>query len=69
MHGKMTDEQLKEAIRTKARMTGLNLSEERIDMILPAFKGDLAAIDSCRGFELAVEDEPSMIYRLVKARK
>jgi DNA polymerase III delta subunit len=69
MHEKMTDEELKEAIRTKARIAGLNLSEERIDIMLPSFKGDLAAIDSCRGFELAVEDEPSMIYRLVKVRK
>ena len=69
MHGKMTDEQLKEAIRTKAKMAGLNLSEERIDIVLPAFKGDLAAIDACSGFDLAVEDEPSMIFRLLKEPK
>ena len=69
MHKDMTDAQLKQAMKTIAEIAGLKLSDERIDIDLPAFKAQLAAIDAVNSVELALEDEPDMTFRLKKPQK
>lgn len=69
MHKNMTDAELKEAMRAMARVAGLELSPERIEIALPAFKGQLDAIDAVNAVELALEDEPNHIFRLKKIQR
>ncbi|MGH7775259.1 MAG: hypothetical protein ACREQA_23780 [Candidatus Binatia bacterium] len=66
MHKAMTDQELKETMKTIAKVAGLNLTDERIDRALPAFKNFLSDFDAIKNVELAVEDESSMIFRLKK---
>ncbi len=66
MHKAMTDQELKETMKTIAKVAGVNLSEERIDRDLPAFKTFLSDVDAMSSVTLALEDESSMIFRLKK---
>jgi hypothetical protein len=62
----MTDEELKAAMRSIAKLTGLNLNEERIERDLATFKLQCAALERLSKFELRMEAEPSMMFRLKK---
>lgn len=66
MHKNMTDAEVKEAMKAIAKTAGLNLSDERIEIDLSAFKGHLAAVDALNAVDVALEDEPSSTFRLKK---
>lgn len=66
MHKEMTDQEIKETMKTIAKVAGLKLSEERINRALPAFKDFLSDFDAISNVNLAVEGEPSTIFRLKK---
>jgi hypothetical protein len=54
----MTDAEIKEAMKHIARVTGLNLTDERIERDLVAYKSQLAAIDRIKAVPLPIEAEP-----------
>jgi hypothetical protein len=58
MPPQMTDAELKQVMKQLAKVAGLNLSDERVDRDLVAYKGHLAAIDAIRSVPLALEAEP-----------
>jgi hypothetical protein len=60
----MTDTELKEAMKQIARVAGINLSDERIERDLIAYKGHLAAIDKIRSIDLPIEAEPAQTFAL-----
>jgi hypothetical protein len=60
----MTDAEIKETMKQIARIAGLNLSDERIERDLVAFKGHLAAIDKIRSIDLPLEAEPAQAFAL-----
>jgi len=60
----MTDAELKEAMKHIAKVAGLNLSDERIERDLAAFKVHLAAIEKIRSIDLPIEAEPVHTFRL-----
>jgi hypothetical protein len=67
MHKDMSDDEIKEGMKVIAKFSGVNLSQERIERDLPAFKNFMSDFDAIRAVKLAVEDEPAMILRLKKA--
>jgi len=54
----LTDAELKQLMKQLARVEGLDLSDERVDRDLVAFKGHLAAHEKIRAVPLALEAEP-----------
>ena len=54
----LSDGELKQLMKQLARIGGLNLSDERIEQDLVAFKGHIAANDKIRAVTLPVESEP-----------
>ena len=54
----LSDGELKQLMKQLARIGGLNLSDERIEQDLVAFKGHIAANDKIRAVTLPVEAEP-----------
>ena len=54
----MTDPEIKEAMKHIAKVAGLNLTDQRIERDLVAFKGHLAAIEKIRAIDLPLEAEP-----------
>jgi hypothetical protein len=60
----LTDDELRQLITELARVGGLNLTRERVDADLVAYKGYVAANDKIRAVPLPVEAEP-----FVKLRK
>ena len=54
----LTDAELKQLMKQLARVEGLDLSDERIDHDLVAFKGHLAAHEKIRAVPLPLEAEP-----------
>ncbi len=69
MHKEMTDQELKESMKTIARIAGVKLSDERIDRDLPAYRTFLSNVDLIKTVEVAVEDEPMPLFQLKKGRK
>jgi hypothetical protein len=67
MHKEMSDDELREAMKIMAKFSGINLSAERIDRDLPAFKNFMSDCDAVRAVKLAVEDEPVMVLRLKRS--
>ncbi len=61
----LTDAELKQLMKHLARVVGLDLSDERVDRDLPAYKSHLAANEKIRAVPLAVEAEP--FTRLTKS--
>jgi len=55
----LTDPELKETMKQIAKVAGLELSDERIERDLAAYKGHLAAIDRIRRIDLPLEAEPA----------
>ena len=68
MHKEMTDQEIKETMKTISKVAGLKLSDDRIDRALPAFKSFLSDFDAIQGVDLAVEIAPSTGFRLKKRR-
>jgi hypothetical protein len=58
MSAPMTDAELKQLMKQLSRVAGLDLSDERVDRDLAAYKGHLAAIDKIRSIGLPIEAEP-----------
>ena len=54
----LTDAELKQLMKQLARVEGLDLSDERVDRDLVAFKTHLAAHEKIRAVPLALEAEP-----------
>jgi hypothetical protein len=59
----MSDQELKALIRELARGADLELTDERIDIVLPQFKQQLAWLETLQSFRLPLEAEPSMVFR------
>ena len=60
----MTDSNLKQAMKFIAAVTGLTLTDDRIERDLPAFKANLAAIETIQTVELPLDAEPLPIVVL-----
>ena len=58
MPPQMTDAEFKELMKQLAKVAGLDLSDERVDRDLAAYKGHLAAIEKIRAVRLPIEAEP-----------
>lgn len=58
MPAPMTDAELKQLMKQLARVAGLDLSDERVERDLVAYKGHLAAIDRIKSVDLRIEAEP-----------
>lgn len=54
----LSDAELTQLMKQLARVVGLNLTDERVDADLAAYKGHLAANEKIRSVPLAVEEEP-----------
>jgi len=54
----LTDAELKQLMKQLARVQGLDLTDERVDSDLAAFKGHLAANEKIRAVPLPLEAEP-----------
>lgn len=54
----MTDAELKQLMKQLARVAGLDLTDERVDRDLLAYKSHLAAIARIRSVDLPIEAEP-----------
>jgi hypothetical protein len=58
----MNDEEIKNIMRSIAKANGRPLSDERIEIDLPAYKNYLAAIERLGAYRFAVEDEPAFHF-------
>ena len=56
------DQDLKAMMKAIARANGRPLSDERIEIDLPAFKNYLAAVERLSAYEFRVEDEPAFHF-------
>lgn len=54
----LTDAELKRLMKELARVQGWDLTDERVDRDLPAYKGHLAANEKIRAVLLPIEAEP-----------
>jgi len=54
----MSDDQLKQLMKQLSSVIGLNLTDDRIERDLVAYKSQLAAIDRIKTVALPVEAEP-----------
>jgi hypothetical protein len=59
----LTDAQLKELMKQLSRVAGVELTDERIERDLVAYKGHLAAIERIRSVKLPIEAEPFAVPR------
>jgi hypothetical protein len=58
----LSDEELKAMMKTIARANGRPLSDERIEIDLPAYKNFLAAVERLSAYPFRVEDEPAFHF-------
>ena len=65
----MTDADIKQAMKALATVTGLKLTEERIERDLPAYQSYLAAMATIQRVDLPIETEPMPIVVLPAERK
>ena len=56
------DQDLKAMMKAIARANGRPLSDERVDIDLPAYKNYLAAVERLSAYEFRVEDEPAFQF-------
>ena len=54
----LTDAELKQVMKQLARVGGLNLTDERVEQDLAAFKGHIAANEKIRAVPLPLDAEP-----------
>lgn len=66
MYKEMSDEELKDVICGLAKVADLSLNEERIEIVLPAFRAQLEWISTLNAFKLPMEAEPLPIFQLKK---
>lgn len=66
MYKEMSEEELKEIIRGLGKIADLSISEERIQILFPAFRAQLEWISTLNAFKLPMEAEPSSIFQLKK---
>jgi hypothetical protein len=59
----LSDGELKQLMKLVARLGGLNLSDERVEQDLVAFKGHIAANEKIRAVPLPLEAEPFVKLR------
>lgn len=59
----LPDQELKALIRELARGADLALTDERVDIVLPQFKQQLAWLETLQSFRLPLEAEPSIVFR------
>lgn len=64
----VSDEELKAAIHHLCKVADLGLDEERIQLVVPAFRAQLEWMDTLNTFELPLEAEPTPIFQLRKWR-
>ena len=57
-----SDQDLKDVMRAIAKANGRPLSDERIEIDLPAYKNYLAAIERLNAYQFAVEAEPAFHF-------
>ena len=60
----MTDAEIKQAMRAIASVSGLTLTDERIERDLATYKSFLTAMDRIHRVHLPVESEPMPIVAL-----
>ena len=60
----MSDEEIKDLMRAIARANGRPLTDERIEVDLPAYKNFLLALERLDAHQFAVEDEPAFHFSL-----
>ena len=65
----VTDSDIKQAMKALATVTGLKLTDERIDSDLPAYKSYLAAMETIQRVDLSIETEPIPIVVLPAERR
>ena len=65
----MTDSDIKQAMKAIAAVTGLKLTDERIERDLPAYKTYLAAMETIARVDLPIETEPIPIVVLPAERR
>jgi len=58
MPAPLTDAELKQLMKQLGRVAGLDLTDERVERDLPAYKGYLAANEKIRAVPLPIEAEP-----------
>ncbi len=64
MPAQLSDAELKQLLKQLARVAGLDLTDERVDRDLVAYKGHLAAIEKIRAVSLPLEAEPGFVFPL-----
>lgn len=65
----MTDSDIKQAMKAIATVTGLKLTDERIERDLPAYKTYLAAMETIARVELPINAEPLPVVVLPADRR
>jgi hypothetical protein len=58
----ISDEDLKQMMKAIARANGRPLSDERVDIDLPAYKNYLAAVERLSAYQFRVEDVPAFHF-------
>jgi hypothetical protein len=58
----ISDADLKQMMKAIARASGRPLSDERIEIDLPAYKNYLAAVERLSAYSFRVEDEPAFHF-------
>lgn len=56
-------------IRTLSIAVGLPLSDDRIEVVLPAYRGFLVNVRALEEVEVPVEAEPAHIFSLYRGRQ
>ena len=57
-----TDDELREMIPVLARIAGLQLSPERVEIVLPEYKNLLERLENLNECELPLEAETDLIF-------
>ena len=65
----MTDSDIKQAMKAIATVTGLKLTDERIEQDLPAYKTYLAAMATIERVDVPIDTEPIAIVVLPAGRR
>jgi hypothetical protein len=63
-----SDDDLRAMIRTLSQVEGINLSDERVDLVLPSYRNLLANVQALEAVSLPVEIESAHIFDLSPGR-
>ena len=64
MSQELSDDELRVLMRALSRAAGMPLSDERIEVVLPAYRGFLGNVRAMDEVELPVEVEPAVSFNL-----